>query len=120
MELVVDQIVDELRGKGYLNDDRAVRNAVDYATNERQEGPVKTRDRLLRRGASEEMVEDKLAEIPSERSRDTAIALLEGRTRGWKNPGQAARFLAAKGYDPETIETALAARFEIESEFDEG
>ncbi|MBV6458476.1 MAG: Regulatory protein RecX [Fimbriimonadaceae bacterium] len=112
---VVESVVAELRAKGYLNDDRAIRNAVDYSAIERQEGPLKIHAKLLSRGAAEEAITDALATITSEEQLAFAVGLLEKR-RNWKDPAQAARFLAAKGYDEETVEAALALRFDIETE----
>jgi len=116
---VIDRVVDDLRSKGYLNDARAVRNAVDYSATERREGPLKTRDRLLTRGAVEDLVAEALEAIPGEQRLEVAVALIDGR-RNWKDAAQAGRYLAARGYDEDMIEAALAARFEFQTEIGEG
>ncbi len=72
--------------------------------------------RLIEKGASNQEIQRQLseqgleiAELPDEQER--ALALLLARRRQDDTPPKAARYLASKGYDEETIHAALASRF---------
>lgn len=81
---------------------------------------TRTREALIRRGidkgASNQEIRRQLdehgleiPELPDEKER--ALALLLARRRQGDTPPKAARYLASKGYDEETIHAALASRF---------
>lgn len=119
-EATTEEVIGRLRDMGYLNDERALQRAVDYASTVRLDGPLKTLHRLRLRGADRKAIEEALGSIPMDVVRASALAIIDKRAGRWSGPAQAARFLASRGYDGETIAFVLATRFEAEPEIGEG
>ncbi len=95
-----------------LNDQKAVERALE--TNQGRKAVAREAwiEQLRRRGAGEGLLLDALEQLPPDD--ELAIQLLEARHGKWKNVGQAARHLASKGFEPETIESVLEAFFDEE------
>ena len=67
-------------------------------------------EKLRRKGAEEGLLEAVSLALPS----DLELATQLLKSKSWKNIGQAARHLSAKGFESETIESALEASFDGE------
>jgi SOS response regulatory protein OraA/RecX len=104
-EDTVSAAVSRLRELGYLNDDA---QAGDFA--ERSElGAGRIRSELERRGASGEAIEKAIGSLPADREVSAAVQALSHRFRHTKarNPFKMGRYLYQRGFDEETIETAI-------------
>lgn len=102
-----------LRELGFLND---AAQAGDFA--ERSElGAGRIRSELERRGATGEAIEAAIGSLPADRELSAAVQALSHRFRHTtvRNPFKMGRYLYQRGFDEETIETAVR-RFMDEDE----
>ena len=97
-----------LAARGLLSEDRAVEATVrPRSEGRRAEGDERLRERLERRGASQEAIDAALAQAP-----DEARRLQDALSAKFKSPdpsqrAKAGRFLLARGFDEEAVDGAL-------------
>jgi SOS response regulatory protein OraA/RecX len=89
---------------GLVNDERLARRRAE-ALAERGYGDAAIRHRLAAEGLAGELVEDAVAGLPGEAER--AAEVIERRGTGFRT----ARYLTARGFGEEAVETALGANF---------
>jgi regulatory protein len=95
-----EEAVETLRRNGALDDERFA-HARAAALAERGLGDAAIRFRLERDGIEQESIEDALATLEPERDRAVRLAARRGAAP------KAARWLAARGFAPESIEAAI-------------
>lgn len=112
-EDTVSAAVARLRELGILND--AVQ-AGDFAGRSPL-GAARIRSELERRGAAGEAIHEAMAQLPADREVMAAVQALSHRFRHTtaRNPFKMGRYLYQRGFDEETIDTALR-RFMDEDE----
>ena len=105
---IIDQVIERLRSHGILNEQRIVDSVIGASYGRSGVGRDKMSSWLLERGAPSDAVEAALAELPVEVSR--AVDLLQSRPPGPR--AKLGRFLFSRGFDEDTVESALNQFFE--------
>lgn len=111
---VVQQLIDELRGRRLLNDERYAGHFVDYHR-ARGQGPVRIRRDLEAFDVDAALIDAALAAVA-----DWATIAREVRRRrfgseapvDWREKGRQARFLQYRGFSNDHIRAALGPDFE--------
>jgi regulatory protein len=105
----IEQALDRLQSRGYLDDRAAARGFVESRL-ARGEGRQRLRAELLRRGAPEDVAEETLAELTPEDDLPAARAAAERWARqGGRDPRALARHLERKGFSRRAIVAVLNA-----------
>jgi SOS response regulatory protein OraA/RecX len=110
------EVVSYLKERRFVDDRKATINAVERRSGRRAIGRDKLRAELLRRGAPEDMIEEAFSNLPQDSMEADALGLLQAKY-GRPDAGnsgartRAGRFLAAKGFELESIEHALDCFF---------
>ena len=108
-----------LSARRLLSDDRAAEATVrPRAAGRRAEGDARLRERLERRGASDEAVEKALADVPDEAQRMREALAARFRPEEGQR-ARAGRFLLSRGFDEDAVDGALD-RFFGDAETSEG
>jgi SOS response regulatory protein OraA/RecX len=102
-----DEVVATLRCHGALDDARFARSRAELLA-DRGLGDAAIASRLEQDGVGAEDVAETLAALEPERDRASRLAGRRGRTQ------KTARWLSTRGFDPDSIEAALAAVAETE------
>lgn len=101
-----DRVVSYLLERRYIDDRRTIINEIERRSGKRSMGRNLIRERLLARGAPEDLLEEMLGEEPDgEIAR--ALELLKGKIRTPGDRAKGGRLLFAKGFDESVIEQAL-------------
>ncbi|MCX7800545.1 MAG: RecX family transcriptional regulator [Fimbriimonadales bacterium] len=117
-EQVADAVLDHLRRRRFVDDDRAAEGVVRAASGKRAKGRERLRADLLRRGADADTADRALGGRTDEEELQTALGCLEARRFGPGDRAKAARFLAGRGFEEETIRRAIEERFGSEEDAD--
>jgi regulatory protein len=113
---VVERVVAYLRQHRLLDDERTTHQAVEVNTGRRAVGDALLADRLVARGADENLVAQALTEAETEADRIDAI--LRAKYQPTDNRMKAGRFLFSRGFSEEAIESALDRYFEVPAQED--
>ena len=113
---LIEALVEQLRARRMLNDERYAGHFVEYHS-ARGQGPVRIRRDLGAAGVAAELIEGALAAGP-----DWAALARELRRRRfgpkvpvvWREKGRQARFLQYRGFSNDHIRTALGKDFELD------
>jgi len=102
----LNQLLDELEEKGYLNEERFVESFIRYRIS-RGQGPVKIRNELKQRGIQSHLITQKINEAEANWL-DLAAQLLEKKYAGqaasdFKEKARYMRFLTARGFTVDVI-----------------
>lgn len=100
-----DSVLDHLRSKGLVSDQRAIEAWLHRRSGKRAAGSTLLRAELVARGAPEDIVDRCLAGTVDEAA--TASQLVAERFGPRFDRGKAARFLASRGFDEEAIRQAI-------------
>lgn len=100
----IGETLERLKAWRFLDDRRTVDSRVSQLRR-RRIGRARIAHQLLERGAPEQEVTDRLGEFTDDSEIDLAVELLRAKRKD--SPAQAARFLAYRGFDEETIEAAV-------------
>jgi regulatory protein len=103
----VQRVLAHLSHRQLLNDQKTIDNLVEARTGKRAAGMEKLRSELRRKGAPEELVEQRLASVSAEAEREAMLALLRSRFESSDSRARAARFLAGRGFAEDQVEGAL-------------
>lgn len=117
-EQVAEAVLDHLRKRRFLDDDRAAEAIVRHAAGKRAKGRERLRAELLRMGADAETADRALESRTEEAELLEALEALRARRFGPGERARAARFLAGRGFGEETIRAALEERFGSEEDGD--
>jgi regulatory protein len=104
----IEEALDRLAGQGYLDDSRTAVGFVEHRLSRNNEGRVRLRAELEKRGAPAEAIEDALAAVPEddlEPAREAAERWQRLHPRG--EPAALARHLARKGFSRRAIFAVL-------------
>ena len=105
----VDEVIERLKQRGFIDDERALSSAIEVAERTGKKGPERLRPELLRRGANPEMLDAALAAMDPTK----AINLLvEEKVEKGDPPAKIARFLSSRGFSEEQVEAAIGRFFE--------
>ncbi len=97
-----------LAAKRLLSDDRAAEATVrPRAAGRRAEGDARLRERLEKRGASEETIEKALADAPAEAQRMQEALAAKFDPEDPSQKGRAGRFLMSRGFEEDAVDGAL-------------
>lgn len=108
---MVDRVVAHLKQRKLLSDERAAETYVSFRTGKRALGDDRLRAEMLRKGADERLVEEKLASIdPNERFKDM-LQLLSSRCKPSEGRAKGGRLLYSRGFSEDEIESALDSFF---------
>lgn len=111
-EVVVDEVVEILKKRRLIDDSRTTSNALEVNVGRRAVGSARFRERMERRGAPDELVDEATAQV-AEGDAVTAAALLTARfaENNPKDRARAGRFLMGRGFAEEVVESAILAHF---------
>ncbi|MBS1709069.1 MAG: regulatory protein RecX [Armatimonadetes bacterium] len=106
----IDAVLGRLVELGYVSDARVAEEAVQAAQGEKPVGKERVRAKLLRRGLDESLVESAVGEMEhaSEVEKALTVAARLGSGTGM---AKTARYLAARGFDEETVRDTLERLF---------
>lgn len=112
----IKRVVQYLRERHVLDDQKAIQTVVDAASGSRAAGKNKLRATLTARGLPEELVEESLAARSDEQEREAARCAARKKlgtsaSDPHKDRARLGRFLVARGFDEETVEATLAELF---------
>lgn len=105
---MVNKVLDKLENLGYINDKRKIRSFFNSYKN--KESANKTKNRLLQKGATKDMIEEVMYELEEENQTveyeydsqtDAALLLLNKKFKTYNidNRDKMLRFLISKGYN---------------------
>lgn len=103
-ESTIDQVLVHLQGKNLLNDRRCAELAINRLTQGKPIGRSKIKEKLLARGAPEELITELL---PDQDSQETIQQALSKKFPHGTTPPKAARYLYSRGFQEEEIESVL-------------
>lgn len=103
--------LDQLESKGWLSDARVIARDTERAASNRHQGRLRLAQRLVRRGLETEDAFAVAQSLDEESEVSKATRLLQGKAYEATEWSKAAGFLARRGFDEETIRSALAAVF---------
>ena len=105
---MVNRVLDKLTNQGYIDDKRRIRAVFNSYSS--KESSTKTKNRLIQKGASKELIEKVLYELEEDnltknfeydKETDAALILLDRKFRTYNhdNREKMLRFLISKGYN---------------------
>ncbi|NLP37865.1 MAG: hypothetical protein GX357_09455 [Firmicutes bacterium] len=98
-QTIIEQVVAELKRKGYVNDRQYTRDYIDFRLQGKPYGPLWLRASLLRRGVAREIVEEELhAVISAEKERKLAQLFFEQIQSTLDSREKAFRRLLSRGF----------------------
>jgi regulatory protein len=109
----IEEALDRLTGQGYLDDRRTAAGFVEHRLSRNNEGRLRLRAELEKRGAPAEAIADALAAVPEddlEPAREAAERWQRLHPRG--EPAALARHLARKGFSRRAIFALLKTDLE--------
>jgi regulatory protein len=109
----IEEALDRIAGQGYLDDRKTAAGFVEQRLSRNNEGRVRLRAELEKRGAPPEAIEDALAAVPEddlEPTREAAERWQRLHPRG--EPAALARHLARKGFSRRAIFAVLKTDLE--------
>lgn len=102
----IDAVVAELKSIGFLDDARALRNAIEHRTRTRGLGRLRIIAELERLGADPSEIEATIDDEPISEV-DRALEIARPRLERGENTGKVARFLIGRGFAEETVRSVL-------------
>lgn len=105
-----DRVVSYLLERRYIDDRRTIINEIERRSGKRSVGGNVIRERLLARGAPEDLL-DELLGGRDEGELDRALEVLKGKCRTPRERAKGGRLLHARGFDESVIEQALERFF---------
>jgi regulatory protein len=109
----IEEALDRLTGQGYLDDRKTAVSFVEHRLSRNNEGRLRLRAELEKRGAPPEAIEEALAAVPEddlEPTREAAERWRRLHPRG--KPAALAQHLARKGFSRRAIFAVLKSDFE--------
>ena len=110
----VERVVASLQRQRLLNDTRTINSLVESRTGKRAAGIQKIRAELTKRGAPEDLIEERLAEVSTESQIDSMRALLAAKCKPTGSRAKGARLLLSRGFTEDEIERVLDEFFREE------
>lgn len=106
-EDVVEPVIERLKARNLLNDERAAEALIARRSGKRAVGIGKLRDELIANGAEEALAE-RITPTESEAAAAYDLLISKGKTQSRSRAG---RFLAGRGFEEDAIEGALHRAF---------
>jgi SOS response regulatory protein OraA/RecX len=107
---LAEPVVSYLIERRFVDDRRTITNEIERNAGKRSMGRNLIRDRLLARGAPEELLNELLGDEP-DGELERALGLLKGKYRTTDDRRKGGRLLYSKGFDESVIEQALERFF---------
>lgn len=107
---LTEPVVSYLLERRFVDDRRTIINEIERRAGKRSMGRNLIRERLLARGAPEELLDELLGDEP-EGELERALGLLKGKYRMTDDRRKGGRMLYSKGFDESVIEQALERYF---------
>ena len=114
---IVEKVVAYLRERRLINDTKPIDNLVATKTGKRAAGIEKLRSELTRRGAPEELIEERLAQVSADSQADGMRTVLAARFKRTDPRAKGARLLLSRGFSEDEIGSALDEFFGPEDDF---
>lgn len=109
-EADVDLVIRRLESAGLVSDERVLQREAEKAS-QSYSGRLKAAESMLRRGLDEDSVLEVVRGMDDEDELAKARHILQLKLRPGDAAARAARLLAARGFDEETVRRAVAERF---------
>lgn len=103
---LLEPVVSYLIERRFVDDRRTITNEIERNAGKRSMGRNLIRERLLARGAPEELLDELLGDEP-DGELERALSLLKGKYRTTDDKRKGGRLLYGKGFDESVIEQAL-------------
>lgn len=100
-----------------INDSKAIDNLVSMKSGKRAAGVERLRSELKRRGAPEELINKRLAQVTAESEADGMRAVLRAKCKPTDQRAKGARLLLSRGFPEDEIEAALDEFFGSQDNF---
>ena len=104
---IVERVVAYLRERRLINDIKTIDNLVVTKTGKRAAGIEKLRSELVRRGAPEELIEERLAQVSADSQAEGMRSVLAARFTRTDPRVKGARLLLSRGFSEDEIGGAL-------------
>jgi SOS response regulatory protein OraA/RecX len=114
---IVERVVAYLRERRLINDIKTIDNLVVTKTGKRAAGIEKLRSELVRRGAPEELIEERLAQVSADSQAEGMRSVLAARFKQTDSRAKGARLLLSRGFSEDEIGSALDEFFGPEEDF---
>lgn len=110
-ESEIGEVLKFLSRNRLIDDTRTIESRIEFRSGRRAVGREKIRAELLRLGAPESSVEERLATISDDDEMTAMLQVLN--SRQWHEGGRikAARFLLSRGFSEDLVESALNRHF---------
>ena len=105
-------VISHLVRRKLIDDRRTTQNLVERMAGRRAAGVDKIRAELTRRGAPEEIIEERIGEITPEDRRRAILDALSAKFKSSDDRVRGARFLLGRGFDEDEIEDPLDEFFQ--------
>jgi SOS response regulatory protein OraA/RecX len=99
----VERVVALLRERRLLNDTKTINSLVEAKSGKRAAGIEKLRFELTRKGAPEELIESRLAEITPDEQAESIRSLLRAKCKPTDSRAKVARLLLSRGFDEDSV-----------------
>ncbi|MCW5943762.1 MAG: regulatory protein RecX [Fimbriimonadaceae bacterium] len=103
----VARVLDHLRRRGLVSDERAVENSLRHPTGKYPVGADRLRSRLIEAGAPEDLVRERMAQLDTNAETELLEQAVRRRYPLATDRAKAARWSAGRGFEEETIRAAL-------------
>ena len=107
----IEDVLSLLQRQKLLNDKETIQNLIESKSGRQSIGAGKLRFVLRKRGVPDEVIEDVIAPHEGVDALPAALEALNGRSWPPGGRARAARFLLSRGFDEETVESALNCFF---------
>jgi len=104
---VVERVLVLLRERRLIDDTKTINSLVASKTGKRAAGIEKMRLELRQRGAPEELIDTRLAEVTPESQSAEMRALLVARCKPTDSRAKGARLLLSRGFDEDAVREAI-------------
>lgn len=103
----VEKVLAALTSRRLLNDSKTINSLIAQRSGKRAAGIEKMRSELIAKGAPEELLEQRLAEVTSESQAEGMRELLRAKCKPGDVRAKGARLLLSRGFDEDVIGEVL-------------
>ncbi len=114
---IVERVVAYLRERRLINDVKTIDNLLVTKTGKRAAGIEKLRSELTRRGAPQELIEERLSQVSADSQAEGMRSVLASRFKRTDPRAKGARLLLSRGFSEDEIGSALDEFFGREDNF---
>ena len=111
-EDTIEIVIEEITHQGLVQDSRTAGFVVTEVKDSKFKGRLAASNKLEKRGVDPTVAKEALAALPAESDREKALNFLA--SKPWKDPSQAARALAVRGFEEDCILSVIEEVFSDE------